>query len=575
MNRLGFPLREAEALVGNVRHVARQASQLLISHLACADDARPPEERGATRPFHAQLRRAAFRPSRLTRQFSRHPPRRRLPFRNGAARHRALRRRFAAPMPPMETVVTAEARVLQVRESPPANRSATARPKCLKRPSRLAILAAGYADGYLRAAGVDDARPGAAVVIRRTSRAAGRPRIDGPDGRRRDGHPARFVPATAPSCSARTCRSRRSPPPRAPLPTSFSPGLSRRAERRLHQRDRGPPDGARRPHPYVCANCGAVSSKWQGRCNSCGEWNTLPEEEPASAPAAPRAGRGTAGRARPARRADARAAAHAHRHRRARPRHRRRLRAGLGAARRRRSGHRQVDDRHPGRRRARPRRAARRLCLRRGGDRPDPAARRAARTPRRPGRARRRDARRGHPRHIAGGSAGRSRRRRFHPDAVDRPRRERARHGDAGARLRAGADPLRQDKRRGRHPDRPRHQGRPDRRPAGRRAHGRRRALFRRRDGPSFPCAESGQEPLRSGLRDRRFRDDRRRAQGGRQPVAALHRRPRRSRRPGRPSSPESRARARCSSRCRRSSRRPISARRGAPSSAGIRAASP
>ena len=25
---------------------------------------------------------------------------------------------------------------------------------------------------------------------------------------------------------------------------------------------------------YVCANCGAVSSKWQGRCESCGEWNT-------------------------------------------------------------------------------------------------------------------------------------------------------------------------------------------------------------------------------------------------------------------------------------------------------------
>jgi DNA repair protein RadA/Sms len=42
---------------------------------------------------------------------------------------------------------------------------------------------------------------------------------------------------------------------------------------------------------YVCANCGAVSSKWQGRCDSCGEWNTL-HEEATSAPAAPRAGRG-------------------------------------------------------------------------------------------------------------------------------------------------------------------------------------------------------------------------------------------------------------------------------------------
>jgi len=29
---------------------------------------------------------------------------------------------------------------------------------------------------------------------------------------------------------------------------------------------------------YVCQSCGAVSSKWQGRCDGCGEWNTLQEE---------------------------------------------------------------------------------------------------------------------------------------------------------------------------------------------------------------------------------------------------------------------------------------------------------
>ena len=44
---------------------------------------------------------------------------------------------------------------------------------------------------------------------------------------------------------------------------------------------------------YVCANCGAVSSKWQGRCEACGEWNTLSEEASASAPVALRTGRGT------------------------------------------------------------------------------------------------------------------------------------------------------------------------------------------------------------------------------------------------------------------------------------------
>ncbi|MEK7449423.1 MAG: DNA repair protein RadA [Planctomycetota bacterium] len=31
-------------------------------------------------------------------------------------------------------------------------------------------------------------------------------------------------------------------------------------------------------HIYVCQNCGAQSPKWLGRCNECGEWNSLIEE---------------------------------------------------------------------------------------------------------------------------------------------------------------------------------------------------------------------------------------------------------------------------------------------------------
>ena len=29
---------------------------------------------------------------------------------------------------------------------------------------------------------------------------------------------------------------------------------------------------------YVCQNCGAQSPKWVGKCNACGEWNTVLEE---------------------------------------------------------------------------------------------------------------------------------------------------------------------------------------------------------------------------------------------------------------------------------------------------------
>jgi DNA repair protein RadA/Sms len=29
---------------------------------------------------------------------------------------------------------------------------------------------------------------------------------------------------------------------------------------------------------YVCSNCGAVYNKWQGRCSTCGNWNTIAEQ---------------------------------------------------------------------------------------------------------------------------------------------------------------------------------------------------------------------------------------------------------------------------------------------------------
>jgi DNA repair protein RadA/Sms len=34
---------------------------------------------------------------------------------------------------------------------------------------------------------------------------------------------------------------------------------------------------------FVCQNCGSTTSKWSGRCDGCGEWNTIVEEQ-ASAP---------------------------------------------------------------------------------------------------------------------------------------------------------------------------------------------------------------------------------------------------------------------------------------------------
>ncbi len=42
---------------------------------------------------------------------------------------------------------------------------------------------------------------------------------------------------------------------------------------------------------FVCQNCGALTNRWQGRCDSCLEWNSIVEES-AGPPTAIRAGRG-------------------------------------------------------------------------------------------------------------------------------------------------------------------------------------------------------------------------------------------------------------------------------------------
>jgi DNA repair protein RadA/Sms len=47
---------------------------------------------------------------------------------------------------------------------------------------------------------------------------------------------------------------------------------------------------------FICQACGAVHGRWQGRCEACGEWNTISEETGAAAPPLPGGGRPTKGR---------------------------------------------------------------------------------------------------------------------------------------------------------------------------------------------------------------------------------------------------------------------------------------
>ena len=47
---------------------------------------------------------------------------------------------------------------------------------------------------------------------------------------------------------------------------------------------------------YVCQNCGAISQRWQGKCDACGEWNTIIEEAAALGVGAAALRKGATGR---------------------------------------------------------------------------------------------------------------------------------------------------------------------------------------------------------------------------------------------------------------------------------------
>jgi DNA repair protein RadA/Sms len=54
---------------------------------------------------------------------------------------------------------------------------------------------------------------------------------------------------------------------------------------------------AKTSRSYVCQSCGAVSSKWSGKCESCNEWNTMTEEVTAQVPKGMTMATGKKGRA--------------------------------------------------------------------------------------------------------------------------------------------------------------------------------------------------------------------------------------------------------------------------------------
>ena len=163
MNRLGLTLHEALDLARRSDLLTAIGPALIMSHLSAADAPAEPfnfrqlalfnEIRGEFPDLPASLANSAGILLGEDFHFDLVRP--------GIALYGA-----SAAAAPLRTVVTAEARVLAVREVEEGEAVGYGLSERVKRTSRIAILAAGYADGYHRRAGSSDDRKGAHVYIR-------------------------------------------------------------------------------------------------------------------------------------------------------------------------------------------------------------------------------------------------------------------------------------------------------------------------------------------------------------------------------------------------------------------------
>ncbi len=156
INRLGLSLDEAQALAANPALVAALAPALVMSHFACADT--PDHPLNAVQIARFAALRALFPgvPASLANSagLAAFPESRHDLTRPGIALYGSDPLGGRIPVRP---VVTLEARIIQVRDVAPGESVGYGAGFIAARPSRIAIVSVGYADGYPRILGVNGA----------------------------------------------------------------------------------------------------------------------------------------------------------------------------------------------------------------------------------------------------------------------------------------------------------------------------------------------------------------------------------------------------------------------------------
>ena len=165
LNRLGLPAAEVAKLVSRPDLLASLDVVLVMSHLASADDPSDPTNAAQHHAFEelrrmlpgAQASLAASDGLMLGEVFHFDLVRPGYALYGGQA--------FRGARSPVSPVVSLFTRVLQVRDVMPGGAVGYSGSWRASRPSRIATLATGYADGYARSASAASGSPGGSVVI--------------------------------------------------------------------------------------------------------------------------------------------------------------------------------------------------------------------------------------------------------------------------------------------------------------------------------------------------------------------------------------------------------------------------
>jgi alanine racemase len=164
MNRLGLTLAEAQGIVPRI-NAGDHGITLVMSHLACAESLNHPLNAKQVAAFREIARLYAGVPASLSNSSG---------IYLGAQYQFDMVRPGAAlygvnPTPeadnPMQPVVELKARIVQTRSVERGEGVGYGGTWTARRPTKLAIVSAGYADGYFRAAGSNDGTRGAEVVV--------------------------------------------------------------------------------------------------------------------------------------------------------------------------------------------------------------------------------------------------------------------------------------------------------------------------------------------------------------------------------------------------------------------------